>query len=59
MKLLLDTDTISYEEAQRTLRAVYGAPSRTSPSVARPPYAGKLVLEPLPEHPSSPLEEGR
>ncbi|MEJ8640118.1 hypothetical protein [Streptomyces sp. MS2.AVA.5] len=48
MKLVLDTDTITYEEAQQTLRSLYGRDSSPEASVRRPPYPGKFVLEPLP-----------
>ncbi|WP_328863246.1 hypothetical protein [Streptomyces sp. NBC_00306] len=48
MKLVLDTDTITYEQAQRTLRSLYGRESSPEASVRRPPYSGKFVLEPLP-----------
>ncbi|MET9669652.1 hypothetical protein ABZY19_30530 [Streptomyces sp. NPDC006475] len=48
MKLVLDTDTITYEEAQRTLRSLYGRDSSPEASERRAPYSGKFVLEPLP-----------
>jgi hypothetical protein len=50
MKVIIDTDTVTYEDAQTALRSAYGRdvhPSSAPPP--RPPYAGKLVLEPLPE----------
>lgn len=51
MQLTLDTDTITFEDAQAALRDAYGRDAHpgSAPPV-RPPYAGKFVLEPLPAH---------
>lgn len=53
MTLTLETEAVTYEEAQQALRRVYGKedsePTAPSRSRSRPPYAGKFVLEPVPE----------
>jgi hypothetical protein len=51
MKLIIATDTVTYEEAQAALRSAYGRDARPSSALpVRAPYAGKFVLEPPPEH---------
>jgi hypothetical protein len=49
MKLIIATDTVTYEDAQAALRSAYGRDARPSSALpVRAPYAGKFVLEPPP-----------